>query len=262
MNVAGFQDMGTASHELSLQDLIHGDEVASLFERGQDLDPPRSQNRVFISHETDVRRPVGTVPLPDANHLLSAIISMGATEANRRAFEQVPYSVGFAHQNPTTTANWLESHGAQFDDAIRSRTIGEITRTALEFVDEQFAGNPFTPEQVGRAREELKDPVADAIEDDCPEPDDVTAVLTWEMQKMADEFNDDHETLTYFTSERDGITKVKDWLGNYVVMKSRNDHKSVIHFNMRGYREFNQPSQARAFARALLESLKRRPESV
>ena len=114
-------------------------------------------------------------------------------------------------------------------------------------------------ERVAKAREELAKPIEDALEDGRGELSDETVLAANDMLDAADQFQDEHEVLTYVTSDNDAITKVSDWLGNYVVMKSRSDDKSVVHFKMRSYKEFERRDQAKAFALSLLGCLKSRP---
>ena len=115
-----------------------------------------------------------------------------------------------------------------------------------------------TDDDVAKARQRFEKPINDALEDGRGDLSDDTALAASDMLDAADRFRNEHEVLTYVTSDNDAITKVSDWRGNYVVMKSRSDDKSVVHFNIRSYKEFDRRDEAKKFALSLLGCLKRR----
>ena len=126
-----------------------------------------------------------------------------------------------------------------------------------EFLDKEFTAH--SEQDVSKAREQLAGAINAALEDGRGEISDETALTAAELLGVAEQYKDIHEVLTYITSDNDAITKVTDWLGNYVVMKSRSFEDPVVHFKIRGYKECVDSDQAKDVAHLFLSCLKQKP---
>ena len=129
-----------------------------------------------------------------------------------------------------------------------------------EFLDKEFAAH--SDQDVTNAREKLADAINAAAEDGRGEISDETALTAAELLGVAEQYKGVHEVLTYITSDNDAITKVTDWLGNYVVMKSRSFEDPVVHLKIRGYKECEDSDQAKDVANLFLSCLKQKPSDA